>query len=105
MAAYAAKSLGRWQAVDAACALLGDAPGEAASGVLDLLALLAFGEDDPAEETLMEGMRRALQAAADLGHPDPTGAIQAAANHLAKTGNCSDPEELVRRVRHGIDSL
>lgn len=78
---------------------------EVASGVLALLALLAFGEDDPAEETLMESMRRARQAAADLGHPDPTGAIQAAANYLAKTGKCDDPDELIRRVHHGLDSL
>jgi len=77
---------------------------EAASAVLAILAMLGYDEDEPADEIRIDGLRRARQTAADLGHPDPAGAVPAAAVALAKAGKCADPERLAIRVLARLDS-
>lgn len=76
---------------------------EAASTLLAILAILGFDEETPTDETRLVGLRRARQIAAELGHPDPAGAIPAAAVELAKAGKCADPEQLATRLLKADD--
>lgn len=77
---------------------------EAASAVLAMLAMLAYDEDEPKDETRLDGLRRARHIAADLGHPDPASAVRAAAAALAESGQCTDPEQLAARILEALDS-
>jgi len=74
-----------------------------ASMVLALLAMLGYDEDDPGDEVRLDGLRRARRTAADLGLPDPVGALPAAAVALARAGKSLDPEKLVTRILKAID--
>jgi tetratricopeptide (TPR) repeat protein len=76
---------------------------EAASALLAFLAMIGYGEDEPTDETRLDGLRRARQAAADLGYPDPAGAVPAVAAMLAKAGKCADPEQLATRILEALD--
>jgi hypothetical protein len=100
-AEVAPDSLPAWQfaAMDGAARALQP---EAASLVLAFLAMLGYDEDEPEDEVRLEGLRRARQIAADLGYPDPVGALPAAASGLAKAGKNLDPEEVVTRVLRAI---
>lgn len=75
---------------------------EAASALLAMLAMIGYDEDDPMDETRLDGLRRARQTAADLGHPDPAGAVPAAAAALAKAGKCAHPEQLATRILEAL---
>lgn len=76
---------------------------EAASAVLATLAMIGYDEDEPTDETRLDGLRRARETAADLGHPDPAGAVPAAASVLARSGKCADPEQLATRILEALD--
>lgn len=76
---------------------------EAASALLAVFAMLGYGEDEPTDETRLDGLRRARHIAADLGHPDPAGAVPAATATLAKAGKCADPDQLTTRVLEALD--
>lgn len=70
---------------------------EAGSGVLALLALCGFNER-PTDQERADGLTRARQIASDLGYPDPTAGLHAAATTLASFGECDDPEAVVANV-------
>jgi predicted nucleic acid-binding protein len=76
---------------------------EAASALLAILAMIGYDEDEPTDETRLDGLRRARHAAADIGYPDPAGAVPAAAAALAKAGKCADPEQLATRILEALD--
>lgn len=75
---------------------------EAASAVLATLGMIGFDGDDPSDSERIAGMVAARRVAADLGHPDPAGAVSAVAAALAKDGRCTDPSALAYRV---LDAL
>lgn len=77
---------------------------EVGSGVLALLALRGFS-DDPTAQERADGLERAIKVASDLGYPDPTAGLHAAAKTLASAGECDDPEAVVASVLALLDDL
>lgn len=76
---------------------------EATPAILAILAMIAYGEDEPTDDSRLVGLRRARQIAADLSHPDPATAVASAAVALAKAGKCADPEQLTARILGALD--
>lgn len=71
-------------------------------GLLALIALAGFTEQEASDEVRIEGMHRARQVAADLGHSDPVSSLQVAARALQRDGRCSDPKAVVSRLLEAL---
>ncbi len=75
-----------------------------APGLLAIFALAGFDDTEADDDVRLAGLRRAVEIAAELGFPDPTGALPGAADLLRRSGRCADPEGLVKRLTGRLDN-
>lgn len=66
-------------------------------------ALSGFDDAEAVDDVRFADPRRAIHIAAELGIPDPAGALPATADVLRRSGHCSDPEGLVQRLTDRLD--
>lgn len=102
VAAHAPDSLPAWQHA----AMYGSARAlnaDSAPGLLAIFALSGFDDAEASDEVRLAGLKRAMEIAAELGLPDPTGGLPAAADLLRRSGRCADPEGLVKRLSDRLD--